>query len=181
MKRLLILQRLHQATDIKKPGSNKIEDATIGTLTLFRQHQEAQYPLYHCITIENGGRSSSVSNKDKRIMPGVYHLKTSKTTVPIPDPYRPRGIGILLTSPKDPSFETRRIFIHSGNYPQDTEGCILLQSHYDFTSNPGYGGGSMRAVKTLYDFIFHSPQDCVLCIKEEYEFFESPRIPDITL
>lgn len=147
----LILQRLFEVKNVKKQDK-KDEPATVGILTLYWKGNV----LFRSCTIENGGESSTVANQDKRIMPDLYGLRYSKTTVPLPKELN--GLGILLTHCSKsrhakPDFEKRRIFIHNGNYPQDTEGCILLNSVYDFVKNEGVGQSSNYAVKTFYDII----------------------------
>lgn len=148
-KHLLVLQRLWQVANVKKPDSDRVEDATVGYMTAFTDVGGKLMPVHACYTIENGGQSSKERNKDRRIMPGKYQLRVSKTKVPLPREYV--GFGYQLIDLMDANFADRRIFIHAGNYPQDTEGCILLQSTYDTSENPGSGRGSMRAVKTMYD------------------------------
>lgn len=156
MKFALVLQRLWQVAKVHKPRVDKVEDATVGFMTLYRLNNEVMIPVHACYTIENGGKSSKEANKDRRIMPGKYELKFTQTRVKLPTQYTNNdntGRGLLLINPLDPSFTERRIFIHAGNYPQDTEGCILLQSTYDTSENTGSGRGSMRATKVMYDLI----------------------------
>lgn len=143
---LILLRRHHEVHLVKKPGKDKRETATIGLLTVYRGVES----VFHCITVENGGPSTNKQNTDRRIMPGPYKIKLSPTGVSLP-----AGIteGYLLYRDDDPTFERRRIFIHVGNYPQDTEGCILLNSEYSFLDHPGYAKGSTTAVKRFYDIM----------------------------
>lgn len=172
----IVLQRLGQVKSVEKPGITRREPATFGLLTILAKDLNVWDPIFSCVTIENGGRSSTIANKDYRIMPGEYNLYLDTTAVPLPIPYRDMKQGVLLGSKYDPAFKNRRIFIHAGNYPQDTEGCILLQSTYDFQKNQGFGAGSMRACQSFYEFIYKQPlidkqvKDVVLIIKEEHEF-----------
>lgn len=162
----IILQRLFQVTAVTKPGTDKVEPATVGLLSLYKCDGTTATLFHSCHTIENGGTSSEEANKDRRIMPGKYSLSLSFTKVPLPREYA--GQGLLVKRMGDSDFAKRRIFLHAGNYPQDTEGCILLQSTYDFTENPGYGKGSMRATKRLYDIIIKKGvQYFTLYIKDE--------------
>lgn len=150
----ILLQRLFQVENVKKKNSNKIESSTIGVLRLLDSDNK---DIYRCITIENGGVSSKESNKDRRIMPDTYALGWSSTRVSLPDGYKGRGILLKyhskLSKVIDSKFDSRRIFIHVGNYPQDTEGCILLNKSYDFAKNPGFGILSTAAVSEFYFLI----------------------------
>lgn len=152
LKSIIIIQRLWQVPSVMKPDCKDVESATVGYLTFYKKaKQDSWVPVYSCYTIENGGESSSQKDRDARIMPGEYTIAITTTRVPLPREYT--GMGGLLVSPNDPDFIHRRIFIHAGNYPQDTRGCILLQSTYDTTENPGFGRGSMRACKRFYDLL----------------------------
>lgn len=159
---LIHIRRLHQVPRVSKPGNPKVEAATIGILRFLKIEGFQAIPQYTCITIENGGDSSPLPNRDKRIMPGEYYLGLQDTSVPLPREHQNKGL--MLTSPMYPDFSSRRIFLHAGNYPQDTQGCILLQSHYDFTQDPGYGGGSMRATCALYNLVIKAKPEKVMVL-----------------
>lgn len=146
---VLVLQRLRQCQAVKKNDTTPAEASTLGLLTIYYVKGITATPGYCCWTIENGGPSTDSIGMDRRIMPGTYYLESVETTVPLPREYP--GRGWLLTKTSDAGFAKRRILIHAGNYPQDTRGCILPQSNYDLTQNPGYGAGSMRATKAVYD------------------------------
>ena len=45
----------------------------------------------------------------------------------------PRFGKVYATLYNDQVSENRRILIHPGNYPKDTEGCILLGANYNDT------------------------------------------------
>lgn len=141
----VILRRHHEVKNVKKTATGRLEDATVGILTVYKN----SIPIYDCFTIENGGASTATANQDKRIMPGDYQLGYSNTSVPLPPSCNKKGI--ILKDPKDPSFVKRRIFIHVGNYPQDTEGCILLNGSYNMTAKEGFGYRSKPATEEFYN------------------------------
>ncbi len=58
-----------------------------------------------------------------------------------------------------PSFRNRRILIHIGNYPQDTEGCLLF----------GYKRGNGA--------VFESTE----CIKDFFELVQKEGVENFTL
>lgn len=140
----IILQRNHEVSKVSKPGVKGTEPSTIGILKVFDGDQN----IFECYTVENGGDSSEEVGKDKRIMPGFYSLTYSNTSVPLPKSLNRKGI--LLNKPDNPHFARRRIFIHMGNYPQDTLGCILLAKKYDMQKKIGIGFASRLAINQFY-------------------------------
>lgn len=143
---LIRLQRDHEVESVRKP-QHKNESATIGLIGISYENKL----LFSCYTIENGGASSELRNKDRRIMPGVYELTYAYTSVPLPSQLNKKGL--LLTKEDDPTFKDRRIFIHQGNYPQDTLGCILLVKNYNMEKKMGWGTNSVNAVGQFYKTI----------------------------
>lgn len=141
----MILYREHEVKAVQKPGCTKVEGATLGTLSLYRGLQR----IFECKTVENAGESTNVPNQDKRILPGFYTFTQAKTGVKLPK--SAEGKGILLVNPFDPTFINRRIFIHIGNYPQDSEGCILL--NMDVNYKQGFGVSSTSACQLFYNIM----------------------------
>lgn len=147
MKRYTItLQRLKEYQNVKKPNKEKLEDSTIGSFSVY--DNEKGEVVFECFTCENGGPSSDVVGSDKRILPRTYHLKWTESKVKLPDDFKPRCITTIC--PNDPAHEPRRIHIHIGNYPQDTEGCLLL--NYNDNKN-GTCGRSTDACRDFYAFV----------------------------
>lgn len=143
----IVLQRHHEVEKVQKPGTYGTESATVGILTVTVDKKKE----FRCYTIENGGKSSPIPGMDRRIMPGLYTLSYSQTLVPLPKSLE--GQGILLNDPNDVKFAQRRIFIHVGNYPQDTLGCILLANSYNMGKKNGIGLQSKLAVESFYSIM----------------------------
>lgn len=118
----IVIQRKEEYKEVKKPLKEGVESSTVGELKIYMG--EGKEPIYECYTLENGGPSSNVVGSDKRILPGLYHLRWTSSSVTLPREFSPRCITTL--NPEDSNHEKRRIHFHVGNYPQDTEGCILL-------------------------------------------------------
>lgn len=172
----IILQRKSEHKDVKKPTKGKIEDSTLGEFEVF---DETGKSIFKCFTCENIGPSTDTPKQDKRIMPRAYQIEWAqtgkngslvknhnewsleefkKTGLPYRKVDMPTGekthpnIAILLTCDKElPSFRNRSILIHVGNYPQDTEGCLLLGKGKD--DKLGTINGSIAANKEFYDLV----------------------------
>lgn len=90
-----------------------INDGTLGELIV----RENGVILFECKTLEPSGADEIRPNQDRRIPKGKYSVEMYqspkfKTTLPL--------IYNEIV-PKD-----RYILIHWGNFPDDTEGCILV-------------------------------------------------------
>ncbi len=158
MKYKIILQRISEHKDVQKPNNPKIEDSTLSTFTLCEIHEgDILKEIFKCFCVENIGPSTDTPNQDKRIMPRDYNLewtdssKNGSLAKHYPEYKAPNGrnVAILLTCDKElPSFRNRRILIHVGNYPQDTEGCLLLGLS---KNDKGYISQSTDAIKKFFD------------------------------
>lgn len=141
----ILIKREHEVSKVFKPGVKSTEPSTLGTLVMYRGFTK----IFTCKTLENKGESTNVPNQDKRILPGFYTCKMTKTKVRVPE--CTNGQALLLTNPFDPNFEKRRILVHVGNYPQDSEGCILLGESYNVQK--GHINNSMKACTDFYKLL----------------------------
>lgn len=120
-----VLQREKEYDDVAHPTdkSKANEGSTIGTFTVYDDDNNV---LFKCHTVENIGPSTDTPKQDKRIVAREYDLYWTTSTVPLPKSHKPNCIS--LKTDELPSFKSRRIHIHAGNFPQDTLGCILLNA-----------------------------------------------------
>lgn len=159
----IILQRKKEYESVQKPAKEgrkyKLESSTIGELII---QDESEKEIFKCVTCENGGPSTDTPNQDKRIIARTYKLYWTESSVALPKDFKPKCIS--LYTDELPSFKERRIHIHIGNYPQDTEGCVLL-GYID--NKDGTTGQSKKAVSDFYKIVdTHNIQDFTLEIRE---------------
>lgn len=156
----IVVDRIKEYAGIKKPRHNKVEGATIGILKMVDDKGKV---VYKCFTLENEGSSTDTPKMDKRIIAREYNLEWTNTGVTVPPAYN--GRGLLLTCDYIlPKFRHRRILIHIGNYPQDTEGCLLLGEKDNLNGTIGF---STVAVKKFYDKVKEvGVENCKLIINE---------------
>lgn len=165
----LVLQRIKEYKDVKIQKTSKVEDSTIGTLKLF---DDSGKEIWSGFSVENIGPSTDAKGSDKRILPGKYFLEwcvTNKNGGLVKKYPKWRNTdgsqkGIWVKRQGDKSFDDRLIRIHVGNYPQDTEACILpnLKDNLNGTCS-----GSSDATNQLYLEI-----EKIGISKVEFEVFE---------
>lgn len=142
----LVVRREKEYENITKPGKQKVEGSTIGYAEFYDNEGKR---VWTCVTLENAGPSTDTPGQDKRIVARSYVCKYSATSVTLPK--NAKGLGILLCRTDDNgAFEKRRILVHIGNYPQDTEGCLLLGSS---TTGKGTINESTRACEKFYSLV----------------------------
>lgn len=95
-----------------------IQDGTLGDLVV----SENGVSLFECKTLEPSGADETRRNLDRRIPKGRYAVMY------YPSPKFKTIVPLIFNGlvPKD-----RYILIHWGNYPDDTDGCILVGASYN--------------------------------------------------
>lgn len=94
--------------------------------------------------LERPGPDTTEANLRKRIPEGHYHMKWHYSHIPSVKPYNP----VPLIYNHHVSM-TRHILIHNGNYPRNTDGCLLIGG----TKGIDFVGGSVNKLKELNFFL----------------------------
>ncbi|QKF86105.1 hypothetical protein CBLAS_0920 [Campylobacter blaseri] len=97
----------------------EIYDGTIGAFSLFDEDNKL---LLSGFTLEPSGPDTVMPNQDRRIPEGAYKAIWE---------YSPKFNRFLPVLFNEKVSKDRRILIHYGNYPKDTEGCILFGDSYN--------------------------------------------------
>lgn len=123
----------------------KPEDSTISDVSIIKDGNV----ILKCYCCENGGESTDIPRKDKRVVARKYFLYKTQSNVSLPKKYKPNCISTY--SPEAPNHINRRIHLHIGNCPQNTEGCFLFGM---VDNKNGTIGQSTIAVEKIYDICF---------------------------
>ncbi|CAE1143898.1 DUF5675 family protein [Serratia sp. Tan611] len=94
--------------------------------------------------LERPGPDTQESYQRKRIPEGNYSIKWHYSSIPTVSPYNPVPLLFNATAP-----ESRNILIHNGNFPRDTDGCLLIGS----SRGVDFVGNSVKKLKELQNFI----------------------------
>lgn len=151
----LILQRQQEFKEVIKPGVSKKEGSTLGTIELVAENGNV---LFKGATCENIGPATDTPMKDKPIVARTYQLEwtDSSKNASLAKKYpeykcsNGRNKAIWVKCKELPEFASRRILIHVGNFPQDTEGCILVG---EVASKHGSVNTSIPAIYKLFKAI----------------------------
>lgn len=107
-----------------------INDGTIGKFYVINNEG---VKVMSGFSLEPAGPDTIEPNKDRRVPAGTYNLEWLPSN---------KFQKLMPTLFNDKVSKSRRILIHNGNYPQDTEGCMLLGDSYD-------SKGVYNSVRTL--------------------------------
>ncbi|WP_353613677.1 DUF5675 family protein [Mangrovibacter phragmitis] len=94
--------------------------------------------------LERPGPDTKTSGLEKRIPEGVYNLKWHNSNIPSVKKYNP--VPLLHNADVPVS---RYILIHNGNYPRDTEGCLLVGG----SKGVDFVGASVVKLTEIKEFI----------------------------
>lgn len=98
--------------------TQNIHDGTIGEFDL----KDGNLSLIRGATLEPRGEDCEIPNQDRRIPQGEYRAIFYRS------PSFKRRLPLLYNSKVS---KDRFILIHNGNFPADTQGCILVGSRSD--------------------------------------------------
>ena len=154
MKYLLTVKRISEHKNIKKPNFSKVEDSTLSTVSLT---DEDDKELFKCFCCENIGPSTDTPKQDRRIIAREYYLEWTDSSkngslskkYPKWKKSNGRNVAIWIKTKDLESFANRRILIDVGNYPQDTEGCLLFGN----IKADGFVQDSISAIHNFFEIV----------------------------
>ncbi|WP_411016729.1 DUF5675 family protein, partial [Salmonella sp. s51944] len=94
--------------------------------------------------IERPGPDTTASGLRRRIPEGSYKIKWHSSNIASVNSHNPVPILYNASVP-----QSRYILIHNGNYPRNTDGCLLIGS----TKGKDFVGGSVAKLKELKEFL----------------------------
>ncbi|WP_010199988.1 DUF5675 family protein [Psychrobacter sp. PAMC 21119] len=124
--------------DIIINRTSQNSQSTVGTLSIPSHNFDG-------FVLERPGPDTTTRNMRKRVPTGVYRVKWHKTTLN-------RSLGKAFVLFNDDVLADRYILIHIGNYPKDTDGCILLGS----SKGEDFVGNSTNTVFAFYKLFENS-------------------------
>lgn len=143
----LIVERLKEfdkVTDLK----GRSEPSTTGKVTLI----DGDETIFKGFSCENAGPDTDTPKQDKRIVAREYDLAwtaTSKNGNKALGKWQNKALWVTCDGIL-PNFRDRRILIHTGNFPTDTEGCILIGKS---ENKQGAVNSSVNAITELFNAI----------------------------
>lgn len=138
---------------------NRKEESSTTTIGELKIINKEGREIFTCYTLEPKGESTDIANKNQRIMPRVYGLYLTSSSVSLPKGFNQ---AISLFSKEVQDFKDRRIHFHIGNTKEDTKGCILLGFKKDLNSL----SYSRKANEIFYEIVSRNIQDFRLEIRE---------------
>lgn len=160
---ILQVQRLKEYKAVKDL-KGRTEDSTIGEVTL--TNTDNGEVIWRGFSCENIGPSTDTPSQDKRIVAREYNLEwkqTKRNSNKSLGKWQNKALWLTCDSTL-PSFRYRMILIHTGNFPSDTEGCLLFGK----TDNKkGAVNSSVQAITELFNIIDKLDPKNVKCIIKE--------------
>jgi hypothetical protein len=141
-------------------------DSTLGLLLKVLETAQGQKTVLQAYTLEDEYRDDKVM-KETRIPAGTYMVDIQKGETPLTLKYRGKYPWFKhhLEIKNVPGF--KGVYIHIGNFDENTDGCILLGDIADNNViSPGSVMKSTEAFRRFYEFVYpHLP--ITLIIKDE--------------
>lgn len=181
MSLLIEVKRFSEKQRVTKPNIEKVEGSTISKVVV--TDTISMKPVFECYCLENAGPSTDESGKDRRVIAREYQLRWTRTKTNrslqkfdsewavdkkkhlVKDGTTGPYIALHLVSEAHKFFEYRRILIHIGNYPQDTEGCLLFG--YGKNVQRGTINDSARCIRDFFNLVEkHGVEGSKLIISE---------------
>lgn len=128
--------------------------STLGILLKVLAHGTSQMTILQSYTLEDESREEKLSG-ETRIPAGIYDLVINAADTPLTLKYRKKysWFKYHIEIKNVPGF--KGVYIHIGNYDDNTDGCVLLGDSADNNSiSEGMITNSTAAFKRFYDSVF---------------------------